>query len=62
MENYDIKEQISINSKWRDIMRVVAINGSPKSNGNTFHALRVVADELEKENIEVEIIHIGNKK
>jgi len=59
---YDIKVQIVINSKWRDIMRVVAINGSPKSNGNTFHALRVVADELEKENIEVEIIHIGNKK
>lgn len=42
-------------------MKVVAINGSPKSNGNTFEAIKAVAVELEKENIEVEIIHIGNK-
>lgn len=42
-------------------MKVVAINGSPKSNGNTYEAIKAVAKELEKENIEVEIIHIGNK-
>lgn len=42
-------------------MKVVAINGSPKSNGNTYEAIRAVAKELEKENIEVEVIHIGNK-
>jgi len=42
-------------------MKVVAINGSPKSNGNTYEAIKAVANELEKENIEVEIIHVGNK-
>ena len=30
-------------------MKVVAFNGSPKKEGNTYHALRMVADELEKE-------------
>lgn len=40
-------------------MKVVAFNGSPKKEGNTYHALRMVAGELEKEGIEVEIIHIG---
>lgn len=42
-------------------MKVVAFNGSPKKEGNTYHAIRTVADELEKQGIEVEIIHIGNK-
>lgn len=42
-------------------MKVVALNGSPKSNGNTYEAIKAVANELEKENIEVEIIHVGNK-
>lgn len=42
-------------------MKVVAINGSPRKNGNTYEAIKNVAKELEKENIEVEIIHIGNK-
>lgn len=42
-------------------MNVVAINGSPKEKGNTYHTLKVVTDELEKEGISTEIIHIGNK-
>ncbi len=42
-------------------MKVIAINGSPKKEGNTYHAIKMVADELEKENIEVEIVHVGNK-
>lgn len=42
-------------------MKVVAFNGSPKNNGNTFEAIKAVARELEKENIEVEIVHVGNK-
>ncbi|QEM69359.1 flavodoxin family protein [Geobacter sp. FeAm09] len=42
-------------------MNVVAINGSPKKEGNTYHAIRMVAAELEKEGVETEIIHIGNK-
>lgn len=43
-------------------MKVVAINGSPKKEGNTYHALKIVLDELEHEGISSEIIHIGNKK
>ncbi len=43
-------------------MKVVAFNGSPKREGNTFEAIKIVAEQLEKENIEVEIIHVGNKK
>jgi len=42
-------------------MKVAAFNGSPKREGNTYHAIRLVADELEREGIEVEIVHIGNK-
>lgn len=42
-------------------MKVIAFNGSPNKEGNTYHAIRLVADELEKEGIEVEIVHIGNK-
>ncbi|GAA0730485.1 flavodoxin family protein [Clostridium malenominatum] len=42
-------------------MKVVAFNGSPKQEGNTYHAIKMVAEELEKEGIEVEIIHVGNK-
>ena len=42
-------------------MKVMAFNGSPKKSGNTFHALKMVTDELEKEGIETEIVHVGNK-
>lgn len=42
-------------------MKVVAFNGSPNKEGNTFRLLSIVAGELEKEGIEVEIIHIGSK-
>ena len=42
-------------------MKVVAFNGSPNKQGNTYHAIKMVADELEKEGIETEIIHVGNK-
>jgi multimeric flavodoxin WrbA len=42
-------------------MKVVAFNGSPRAEGNTFHALKMVAAELEKEGIETEIVHVGNK-
>jgi multimeric flavodoxin WrbA len=43
------------------IMKVVAFNGSPKKNGNTYEAIKAVAEELKKENIDVEIVHVGNK-
>jgi len=42
-------------------MKAVAFNGSPNKEGNTWHALKMVTAELEKEGIETEIIHVGNK-
>lgn len=42
-------------------MNVIAINGSPKAEGNTFHGLKIVCDSLENEGISTEIIHVGNK-
>ena len=43
-------------------MKVIAINGSPRTNGNTVVALQTVINELEKEGIAVEIIHIGHRQ
>jgi len=42
-------------------MKVIAINGSPKKEGNTFQALNIVGDELKAQGIEFEILHIGHK-
>jgi multimeric flavodoxin WrbA len=42
-------------------MKVIAINGSPKKEGNTYHALIMVAEELKNQDIDFEILHIGNK-
>lgn len=42
-------------------MKVVAFNGSPNREGNTWHALKMVTAELEKEGIETEIVQVGNK-
>ena len=42
-------------------MKVVAINGSPKDNGNTAQLIDTIAQELAKENISTEIMHVGNK-
>lgn len=42
-------------------MKVIAINGSPNKNGNTFHALSIIGDELKSNEIGFEILHIGNK-
>ncbi|MDR2884120.1 MAG: flavodoxin family protein [Deferribacteraceae bacterium] len=42
-------------------MKVVAFNGSPNKEGNTAASLEIVAEELKKAGIEVEVIHIGNK-
>ena len=41
-------------------MKVIAINGSPRKDGNTNQALKIMAHELEQQGIEVEIIHIGH--
>jgi multimeric flavodoxin WrbA len=41
-------------------MKVIAINGSPHKDGTTFHAMQMVIKELEAENIEVEVVHLGS--
>lgn len=42
-------------------MKVLAFNGSPKTEGNTFHALKMVTGQLEQEGIDTQIIQVGNK-
>ncbi len=42
-------------------MKVVAFNGSPNREGNTWHAIRMVLAELENAGIATEIVHVGNK-
>lgn len=42
-------------------MQVVAINGSPHKEGNTYHALTMVGKQLKQHGIELSIVHIGNK-
>lgn len=41
-------------------MKALLFNGSPKANGCTFTALSEVAKELQQENIDTEIFHVGN--
>jgi len=42
-------------------MKIIALNGSPKENGNTAQALQVLLGEVQKKGIETELITIGNK-
>jgi multimeric flavodoxin WrbA len=42
-------------------MKVVAINGSPRKNGNTSLLINEVLTVLEAEGIETEVIQLGNK-
>ena len=42
-------------------MKVLLINGSPHSNGNTFTALNEIAKTLKEEEVDSEIISIGAK-
>ena len=42
-------------------MKVLLINGSPHAQGCTYTALSVVADELQKNGVETEIVHVGHK-
>ena len=42
-------------------MKVLMINGSPHENGTTKRALDEIAKVLESENIQTEIVTIGNK-
>ena len=42
-------------------MKVILVNGSPHKSGCTYTALKEIADELEKNGIEVELFWTGNK-
>jgi len=42
-------------------MRVLAINGSPHSDGSTYNAIKLVTNQLEAEGISSEVLHIGTK-
>ena len=42
-------------------MKVLLVNGSPRVNGNTAHALDEMVKAFEAEGIETEIVNIGNK-
>ncbi len=42
-------------------MKVLLVNGSPHKDGCTYTALSEVKKELDKENIETEIFHVGSK-
>ncbi|MFX0029806.1 MAG: flavodoxin family protein [Candidatus Hermodarchaeota archaeon] len=45
-------------------MKVIAINGSPRPNGNTFQLIQMVFDAIKEENntIETEIVQFAGKK
>lgn len=40
-------------------MKVLAVNGSPHKEGGTYQAIKIIAQELEKNNIQTEIIQLG---
>ncbi len=42
-------------------MKVVAINGSSRKEGNTHQALAMVGAELQAAGIDFEILHVGHK-
>ncbi|MDE7234609.1 MAG: NAD(P)H-dependent oxidoreductase, partial [Ruminiclostridium sp.] len=43
-------------------MKVIALNGSPRKNGNTYLSLKTVCDVLNAEGIETEILDVGSLK
>ena len=42
-------------------MKVIAFNGSPKKDGVSGRGIAIMREELEKEGISTEIMHVGNK-
>lgn len=42
-------------------MKAIAVNGSPRRNGNTFFLLSIVLKELEARGVEVEMIQAGGR-
>ena len=41
-------------------MKVIAVNGSPRPEGNTYLTIKTFAEELEKEGIETQILQAGS--
>lgn len=42
-------------------MKVVAFNGSPRTEGNTYHMIKALFAGLEKEGVETELVQVGGK-
>ncbi len=42
-------------------MKAIAINGSPREDGNTNYLIKSIFQPLEENSIETDIIHIGGK-
>lgn len=42
-------------------MKVLAINGSPNRQGNTYHSLMTVGEQLQANGIDFEVLHVGHK-
>jgi multimeric flavodoxin WrbA len=42
-------------------MKVIAFNGSPRKQGNTYTAISIIGEKLINSGIEFEVIHVGNK-
>ncbi|MCL2142660.1 MAG: flavodoxin family protein [Methanomassiliicoccaceae archaeon] len=42
-------------------MKVVAFNGSPRTDGNTAHMLRLVLSDLRKDGFETEFVQVGGE-
>ena len=43
------------------MMKVLMLNGSPRTKGNTFIALEEMKKVFETEGVEAEIVQVGNK-
>jgi multimeric flavodoxin WrbA len=43
-------------------MKVIAVNGSPKTAGNTYTAINAALEELEVNEIQTELLHIADSK
>jgi multimeric flavodoxin WrbA len=52
----------SFSTKWTDIMKVVAFNGSARKDGNTAILIGYVSRELEKEGVETELIQLSGSR
>ena len=42
-------------------MKVIAFNGSPRKDGNTFRLINKAFESLKKEGIETELVQVGGK-